>query len=109
MLKTSKNKTQAPLTINGLLLTRKGQVILEFTFCMIVILIMMYGVIKVFHWTGRDIVARQRAHELTLTANVINPRIQIDPYGSAPAPGGRIDSDPYFYIPVKMNAIWSGN
>ena len=108
MLKTSKNKTQAPLTINGLLLTRKGQVILEFTFCMIVILIMIYGVIKVFHWTGRDIVARQRAYETTLFAPV-SPRNQIDPYGSPPSVGGRIDPDPYFYIPVKMNAIWGGN
>ena len=108
MLKTSKNKTQALLTSGGLLLTRKGQVILEFTFCMIVILIMMYGVIKVFHWTGRDIVARQRAHETTLFANV-SPRKQIDPYGSPPLVGGRIDPDPYFYIPVKMNAVWGGN
>ena len=99
MLKTSKNKTQALLTSGGLLLTRKGQVILEFTFCMIVILIMMYGVIKVVHWTGRDIVERQRAHDATLFADV-TPRMQLDPYGT---------DEGKFYTPGKMNAIWGGN
>ena len=94
MFKVIKNTTRAPLTINHKPFTRKGQVILEFTFCMIVILIMLYGVIKVFHWTGSDLVERQRAHTKTLLVNTLDPREQIDPY---------------FYAPIKMNAVWDGN
>jgi len=70
----------------------KGQVILEFTFCMIVILIMIYGVIKVFHWTGKDIVKRRIAHDAALIGGG-SPRDQIKPYFSAPS---------------KMDAIWDG-
>ena len=92
MFKIIKNKKHKPLTIHHLPLTRKGQVILEFTFCMIVILIMIFGVIKVFHWTGTDIVERQTAHTTVLLEDV-SPREQIDPF---------------FYQPVRMNAIWDG-
>jgi hypothetical protein len=59
---------------------------------MIVILIMIYGVIKVFHWAGKDLVGRRIAHDNALVAPVA-PRDQIKPY---------------FYEPVKMNAIWDG-
>lgn len=69
-----------------------GQVILEFTFCMIVVLIMIFGVTKVFHWTGRDLVERRMAHDSLLTSGG-SPDQQIDPF---------------FYSPVKMNAIWDG-
>ena len=93
MFTTIKNTTRAPLTINHKPFTRKGQVILEFTFCMIVILIMIYGVIKVFHWAGKDVVERQRAHDAVLLDSDLSPREQIDPR---------------FYAPVKMNAIWDG-
>lgn len=92
MFKTIKNKRHIPLTINHSPFTHRGQVILEFTFCMIVILIMFYGVIKVFHWSGSDLVERQRAHTDALLEDV-TPREQIDPY---------------FYAPIKMNAIWDG-
>ena len=70
----------------------KGQVILEFTFCMIIVLLMIYGVVKVFHWAGEDMVERRKAHDGTLRAATL-PVHQIDPY---------------FYTPVKMNAIWDG-
>jgi len=92
MFKTIKNKTRAPLTINDSPLTRIGQVILEFTFCMIVILIMIYGVIKVFHWAGKDIVERRIVHDETLLKDV-SPRDQIKPL---------------LYIPGRMNAVWDG-
>jgi len=92
MFKIIKSKRNAPFTIYHLPLTHKGQVILEFTFCMIVILIMIYGVIKVFHWTGIDIVERQRAHETILLEDV-SSRDQITPF---------------FYAPVRLNAIWDG-
>ena len=93
MSKTIENKKTKLFTINYSLLTHKGQVILEFTFCMIVVLLMIFGVMKVFHWAGKDIVERRIAHDDLLFSEV-SPRDQIDPY---------------FYAPVKMNAIWEGN
>ena len=93
MLPIIKNKKNAPPPINYSPLTQKAQVILEFTFCMIVILIMLYGIIKVFHWSGSDIVERQRAHTDVLLDQSSTPKEQIDPN---------------FYAPVKMNAIWDG-
>ena len=67
-----------------------GQVIIEFTFCMIIVLLMIYGVTKVFFWAGRDLVERRKAHDNVLTGGG-SPSQQIAPD---------------FYTPVKMNAIW---
>ena len=84
MLKTAKNiKNMPPI---------KGQAILEFSFCMIVILIMFYGVIKVFHWAGRDSVERQRSHDSLLIGGS-NAKDQISPY---------------YHGPTRMDAIWDG-
>ncbi len=95
MLKTGEQRNKKiinriRLTTNHLLFTKNGQVILEFTFCMIIILLMIFGATKVFHWTGRDLVERQRAHDEVLRETV-PPRQQIDPY---------------FYTPTKINAIY---
>ena len=40
-----------------------GQVTIEFTFCMVVVMLMVYGVIMVFRWTGVDLADRRIAHE----------------------------------------------
>lgn len=68
----------------------QGQVVIEFTFCLIIVLLMIYGVTKVFFWAGRDLVERRKAHDALLTADAAPPQ-QINPD---------------FYTPVKMNAIW---
>lgn len=80
----------------------KGQVILEFTFCMIVIMLMIYGVTKVMIWTGRDFAGRSAAHDQTLYKH-FNP--DYGAIGEGPAE----QIDPYFYTPVGMNAIFVGN
>ena len=49
---------------------RKAQVVLEFTFCMIVLFFMIYGVIMVFRWTGVDLAERRRAHTRILTQGI---------------------------------------
>jgi len=82
-----------PLTINYLPFTNNAQVMLEFTFCMIVILIMIFGVTKVFHWTGNDPAQRRISHDLVLTNQAASSLEQIDPY---------------FYQPIGMNAVWDG-
>ena len=90
--KQSKMKKNSVSSVLEEVFVSKGQVILEFTFCMIVILLMIYGVAKVFIWSGGDLVARRIAHDQVLTG--------------APTPIEEID--PYFYSPVGFNAIWLG-
>lgn len=96
---------------------KKGQVILEFTFCMIIVLLMIFGVTKVFLWTGRDYAGRAIAHDTKLETSVTQgytcqgwggPFNLICTGGwSASGPAQQID--PYFYSPVDMNAIWRGS
>ncbi len=70
----------------------KAQTTIEFTFCMIIIFLMIYGMMKVFQWSGVDLAERRIAHETVLTGGG-GPRAQIDPH---------------FSVPQKMNAIWTG-
>ena len=70
----------------------KGQVIIEFIFCMIIVLLMIYGIMMIFKWSGADMVARRRAHETTLRSPTSDVLQQLDTY---------------FYTPVKMNAIFN--
>ena len=79
----------------------KGQVALEFTFCMIVVFLMIYGIIMILRWTGMDLAERRRAHDMRLTAPIAQD------YGN-PTDGPLFQVDPYFYSPIKMNAVWKG-
>ena len=45
----------------------KGQVALEFTFCFIVLLILVYGGLKAVEWVGKSYGGRQKDHETILT------------------------------------------
>ena len=83
-------------------LTDKGQVILEFTFCMIIVLLMIFGITKVFTWSGREYAGRSAAHDSTLYQTIDR---DYDSMGDGPLK----QIDPYFYTAVKMNAIWKGN
>ena len=69
----------------------KGQVILEFSFSMMVVLLLMFGTIMVFRWAGLDLVARQKSHDATLFNEDLTPEEQIDPF---------------FHAPLPMNATW---
>lgn len=86
-------------TINYGPVTDKGQVILEFTFCMIVILLMLFGITKVFTWSGREYAGRSNAHDDTLYTEIEQ---SYGPMGEGPLQ----QIDPFFYTPVKMNAIF---
>ncbi|MDO8579978.1 MAG: pilus assembly protein [Candidatus Omnitrophota bacterium] len=70
---------------------KKGQVILEFSFSMMVVLLLMFGTIMVFRWTGLDLVARQKSHDALLFNEDLTPEEQIDPF---------------FHAPLPMNATW---
>jgi len=82
----------------------KGQVVLEFTFCMIIVLLMIFAITKILVWSGREYAGCNSAHDSTLYSS-INPN-----YGSGEEGTGPLKQiSPYFYTPVKMNAIWKGN
>jgi len=70
-----------------------GQAILEFTLCMIVVLLMIYALAKIFIWTGRDIVERRMSHDASLRS--LGSQLQ--------------QIDPDFHVPGKLDAVWDGN
>lgn len=49
---------------------KKAQATVEFTFALIVIFFITYGLIKVFRWSGFDLAERRWAHETLLTSDV---------------------------------------
>ncbi|MDP8213463.1 MAG: hypothetical protein P9X22_09305 [Candidatus Zapsychrus exili] len=85
-----KNKRQKAKYKNS----NSAQIIIEFIFCMTILLLMIYGTLMIFKWTGSDLVHRRIAHDELLIGGGGVPLNQIDPY---------------FYTPIKMNAVWSGN
>ena len=113
ILKISRRREKT--ATNKMSLIRKGQVILEFTFCMIIVLLMLYGLTKVFTWVGRDYAGRSMAHDSTLTMPIMQSYGGCMTYVngvctqfSTMADGPMKQVDPYFYTPVKMNAIYAG-
>ena len=93
-------KKARPVTINHLRLTRKAQVILEFTFCMIIVLLMLFGITKVFLWTGRDFVGRSAAHDETLYGD-------FDP--DVPHVCVAIERDEMCQKPLLEGSFWDDN
>ncbi len=79
----------------------RGQTMVEFTFCLIVILLMIYGLMRIFEWTGKDQAMRRMAHDALITTGV---KRSYDNEGDGPAK----QISPYFHTPIKMNAIWEG-
>ncbi|VAX38282.1 hypothetical protein MNBD_UNCLBAC01-1583 [hydrothermal vent metagenome] len=98
---------------------KKAQAILEFTFCMIVVFLMIYGVVKIFQWTGLDLAQRRITHDQKLVAGINTAWGQCKTWDSNMPPrclayfrdeeGPLNQIDPYFYEPVRMNAVWDGN
>jgi len=61
---------------------KNAQVLMEFTFSMIVVALLIMGMVKVFTWSGRDLVERRKEHE----------RVLFDSRG-----GGRNQTRPVFF------------
>ena len=101
---------------------QKGQVMVEFTFCMIILFLMMYGTTMVFRWVGLDLGRRQDAHEellksdidpsyggcVTSVYNIVTGITTCTDYRNVTR-GPLTQIDPYFYTPEAMNAVWAGN
>ena len=78
-----------------------GQVMLEFTFCMVIVLLMIFSLIMVLRWAGVDLAERRMAHDEILVRGSLT-----DAVTNALVPMRQLD--PNFYSPIKMNAVWDG-
>ena len=77
-----------------------GQTIIEFSFCMIIVFLMAYGLVKIFIWTSRDLIGRGNAHQSQLTGPALSD-YSASNLGLGPL--GQIA--PTFYYPTNMEAI----
>jgi hypothetical protein len=72
-----------------------GQSTIEFTFAMIVIMFLIYGMVRVFRWTGMDLAQRRWAQDNSITTLV----------GSDPSSELNSDID----MPQPMAAVYRGS
>jgi hypothetical protein len=56
-----------------------GQSIIEFTFAMIAIAFLVYGLIAIFRWVGLDLAERRFEHENLLTNTELTTEQQLSP------------------------------
>ena len=70
----------------------KAQSTIEFTFVMIAILLLAYGLIRVFRWAGMDLAERRWTHEQVLV-NGATAQEQLAPD---------------FYRPKRLNSVFKG-
>lgn len=68
-------KQRLRLFQKGLRCSSFGQTIIESTFGIIVLVLLMLGMIRVFFWVGADLSSRRAAHEQTLVSPV---RLGVD-------------------------------
>ena len=66
---TIKNNAQRP--------QKQGQSTIEFTFAMMVTLILVYALVMVLRWAGLDLAERRFAHDKLLTTS-INPVTNLE-------------------------------
>ena len=80
---------------------------MEFSFCMIIVLLMIFATMMIFRWTGLDLVQRRTVYEESLVQDAEEDYVSRS--------DGKVDSGPikqlqtYFSEPMKMNAVWQGN
>ena len=57
----------------------RAQSTVEFTFAMIVIMFLIYGMVRVFRWVGMDLANRRVAQDSSMTAGNYNALAQLNP------------------------------
>jgi len=100
-----------------------GQIMVEFSFSMIVALVMLFSVMMIFRWSGFDLGWRRVDHDIKMM-NVVTEDFRVGRclQGSIapPIPGVNLSTcarfqsidgpiqqvDPYFHKPLKMNSAW---
>ena len=73
-------------------MTKKAQSTIEFTFVLIVIFFLSYGLLRIFRWAGMDLAERRWAHE-QLLANGTTAEQQLAPD---------------FYRPKRLHIMFKG-
>lgn len=83
----------------------RGQTMIEFTFCMIIVFLMIYSITKVFEWSGRELVSRRVGHTSRLTTSGGG---LTRSYTSAADSEQIAQISPFYSSGVDMNAVWRG-
>ena len=71
----------------------KAQSTMEFTFSMVITILLLMGMIQVMVWSGKDLAMRRQAHERTLTDDRI----------------GYEQVSPDFFYSAPVSATWASN
>lgn len=84
-------------------INQSAQVMLEFTFSMVVVFLMLFSTFMIFRWSGLDLAKRRQDHEKSLTAKIEQdyPRDNV-----VQGPINQLDA--YFHQPLRMNAVFMG-
>ncbi len=71
----------------------KAQSTIEFTFAMVAIIFLIFGMLRVFRWAGMDLANRRVNQDLSLTGNIStsgDPSPQLDPGDNPVLPMGTV-------------------
>ena len=78
---------------------------LEFLFCMIVIMLMIYSMMMIFRWVGVDMAERRIAHDRVLfQGGILTDGVELEAKDIF-VRSSVVQVDRYFYKPIKMNAV----
>lgn len=77
-----------------------GQAIMEFTFSMIILFMLIYAIVAIFQWTGVGLTERRMAHDNSLTV-FVNEVYNAATFNQGPV--GQLD--PFFYKPRIIKAV----
>ena len=86
---------------NSKKLQRSAQTTLEFTFSLIIILLLLYSCVMIFRWAGVSLMERRVAHDSVLTESIDESWVV---YNSGPLKQLKKD----FYKPDDMNFVFNG-
>ncbi len=82
---------------------KTAQVTIEFTFCFILILLILFGCLGAFRWAGVSLMERRIAHDTTLNADVVNEGANWIEHPEL-SPLSQLDEN--FYEVKNMNMIF---
>ena len=87
---------------------KKAQASIEFSFAMIVALLMTYTIIQLFNWSGRDLIEQKKVHEDTLIQQGGSRDYVIA--GGVPVNSRQLEQiNPVMTTTTRFNGIWDGN
>ncbi|MFH1360155.1 MAG: hypothetical protein ABIJ41_03860 [Candidatus Omnitrophota bacterium] len=76
-----------------------AQVTIEFTFCFVVLLLIIYGCLMVFRWVGLGLAERTEQHQESMTQDV-------DEYWKTKPDSPIKQVDPNFYHPSDFHFVF---